>query len=464
MKSLLILAVLSLVAGEEVVETWPDGTVRARYSVDAEGLRSGSYQSFHANGKRAIKATYKHGRLTGSYTEYFSSGKKALDCKYKDGELNGKYTAWDEEGHKVWLRSYDRGKLDGKCQAFTDGKLRVTQVWDQGVLEEIEGLTAHPRSLEEVRGTLLTLTSEGAPLPGSPPSPEIWGTAPEEEQRDPGITLARERGLRTLVAYRWLCGAPHEGLRLDPELNRLATLGAKLCAAIGHLDHTPDNPGWPEEEYRDGYKGTSHSNLATVAGLRRSVHMYMDDSDPSNIDRLGHRRWCLSPGLGRVGLGHWGGFSAMYVMAGGGKGVAKGPVAYPPPGYVPVEYFGERYAWSIDTGRAVSPDELTITVRPLDAQFVPQDPLPLDYLGRNGSMLIFRPAGVVVENGRAYLLEIDGLTGKKRFGYLVEFFELEEQMDGPDISPGGRPAPEKRGRGRGARKKRGQAGGDSSGR
>jgi hypothetical protein len=419
----------NLGVGEPVIESWPDGTVRARYEIDEAGNRTGSYQEFHPNGKRAIKATYRKGLLSGTYQEFHASGKKALDCKYKNGELNGKYVSWNENGQELRVAAYRAGKLHGKAEAF-EGKTRlVSQKWKAGQLTEINGLVPFPRPLAEVRATVLALTDGETPLPGSPPEPEIWATPDEVEAADPGLRAAREQALRTLVAYRYLCGVPHEGMSYDEEFNRVSTLGAKLCDAIGHLDHTPENPGWPADEFRDGYTGTSRSNLASVGDLRRSVHMYMDDSDPSNIDRVGHRVWCLSRGLGTVGFGRFKNYSAMYVQGGGGKGGGSKVVAYPPAGYMPTEYFGPRHAWSIGFGGGSVPDpkDLTIEIMPLDELFVPGPPLALDHVGRTGGLLVFRPVGLAVQDGAAYLVRIKGLGGpykKKGYAYLVSFVDL----------------------------------------
>lgn len=423
MLPILLLTLVPALPDEEVVETWPDGTIRARYAVDDEGKRAGAYQEFHENGEWAVKATYKAGALIGTYQEFYPSGKKALDCKYKAGVLHGKYLEWDEKGRDLWICKYDAGLLDGRCDAFEEGERLVTQVWKDGALVKIEGLVAYPRPLSELRSTYKALTDDDTPLPGSPPEPEVWGTPDEVEADDEGLRKARERALRALVFYRYLCGVNHEGMSLVEEFNRLSTMGAKLCDAIGRLDHTPANPGWPSGEYQDGYAGTSRSNLASVADLERSVHMYMDDSDESNIDRVGHRKWCLSAGLGRVGFGRHGSYSAMYVAGGGGKGGRADAVCYPPPGYVPVGYFGPRHAWSIDLGKHPKLDDLDIVVRPLDELYVPEEPLEIDHLSRSGSTLVFRPKGVTVGHGRAYLLEIEGLDGKRPVSYMVEFFD-----------------------------------------
>src|SRR5438045_1192356 len=82
------------------------------------------------------------------------------------------------------------------------------------------------------------------------------------------------------------------------------TAGARL----GRLDHDPRNPGLPEDQYQLARKAAGSSNLGWFGkgqsdSLALSVDMFMDDSDETNIDRVGHRRWCLNPAMKKVGFG-----------------------------------------------------------------------------------------------------------------------------------------------------------------
>src|SRR5262249_50213938 len=89
----------------------------------------------------------------------------------------------------------------------------------------------------------------------------------------------------------------------------------QLLAKIGHLDHTPKNPGLPEDEYKLAYKGTSHSNLGQgFRSLANAVDDWMWDSDGGNIDRVGHRRWCRNPAMQKTGFGGSGKSTAMWAF------------------------------------------------------------------------------------------------------------------------------------------------------
>ncbi|WP_354520587.1 CAP domain-containing protein [Paenibacillus sp. OAE614] len=117
-----------------------------------------------------------------------------------------------------------------------------------------------------------------------------------------------QEGVDSANFYRFIAGLPSD-LTLDDELNNKAQFGAILLAATGKLNHYPSQPAdMPEETYKRGKDSTSSSNLFETFNsneniLRKSVRAYMDDSDLSNIDRLGHRRWILNPGLQKIGFG-----------------------------------------------------------------------------------------------------------------------------------------------------------------
>ncbi|MCP3914344.1 MAG: hypothetical protein GY711_02175 [bacterium] len=428
---LLILPLLApaLRSGEEVVENWPDGSVRARYEVDAAGRRNGPYLAYHENGKLHVRASYRANERSGTYQEFYPSGRKALDAKYRGGQLQGKYEERDETGRASYVAHYADGILHGKVEAFAGKERLCAQRWKKGALVELDGVAPYPRPLDEIRHVVAGLLDTDAALPGS--ASDAWATTDADEAADEGLRLDREKALRNLAAYRYLCGVPHEGMQLNAEFNRLTTMGARLCAKIGHLDHTPDNPGWPDDEYRDGYTGTSHSNLSVGTSIAGSVHSYMNDSDASNIDRVGHRLWCLAERLSKVGFGRSDRFSAMYVRDTSGKGGGGRIVSYPPAGYVPLGFFDDRHAWSITLRGGSLPriEDVTVDVRPLDERFVPGERLELDHLGKTGLTLVFRPVGVSVHEAAAYLVHVKGLGGKlKKTGlkYLVQFERLDE--------------------------------------
>ena len=256
----------------------------------------------------------------------------------------------------------------------------------------------------------------------------------DEKSIDRLYTLSR------LKAYRALCGLPWEHLTLDAKWNDLCDAAGEVLKALGKLSHTPEQPpGFDPDRFAEGYEGCSRSNLSS-GGMRGSVDAYMDDSDDRNIDRVGHRRWCLNPAMGKTGFGECGRWSAMWAMDGSGPSVGnKEAVLYPPPGYVPLDYFGARHAWSIQLLRGSSTkDKLRVEVFHLDEHYQAEGaPLELDWLdmagGRFGgsACLVFRPVDIQVQSGERYRIQVSLDGGKSlAFDYLVEFIERAPDTDG----------------------------------
>jgi hypothetical protein len=159
-------------------------------------------------------------------------------------------------------------------------------------------------------------------------------------------------GMATLNAFRYLAGLP-DAVPADPAWNEAAQYGAALLAIINKgIDHTPAFPaaiGMPRAFYDKGYAGTSTSNLTQgPADLAASVKGFMDDSDPGNIDRLGHRRWVLSPSLDKVGFGNVKDYFVLKVFSTDGQstGQSYSYVAWPAVGDQPLGWFGADQAWS----------------------------------------------------------------------------------------------------------------------
>ena len=166
----------------------------------------------------------------------------------------------------------------------------------------------------------------------------------------------------------------------------------------------------------------------------------MDDSDAPNIDRLGHRRWCLNPAMQKTGFGRAGEFTAMYVIDFSRKSVPDYDfVSWPTRGPMPVEYFKSSYAWSVSVNprRYNKPGDVTAKVYATDEKGEKKgDALKLNYshVDTEGfgvpNCIIFRPDKATIAAGRRYVVEIEGLTtGKDKkaapLRYEVEFVSVK---------------------------------------
>jgi len=255
-----------------------------------------------------------------------------------------------------------------------------------------------------------------------------------------------------LTALRKLAGLP--GVTMDTALNENAQYGAVLLAVLGYLEHEPAKPaGMDDAFYKQGYEATSTSNLAAGNNMTHSVDGLMDDSDSSNIDRLGHRRWQLNPALSKVGFGYarntnsrYGQYVTEKVFDTSGAYVDYDFVGWPASGDFPSGqlFFEPHTAWSVslNPGKYSAPSQSAITVtltRDSDnrkwtfsgSNYSPSDSGEYFIVDNQGfgidNCIVFRPSGITEYDG-LYTVEIEGLKDRKgnavNFAYQVNFFDL----------------------------------------
>lgn len=198
-------------------------------------------------------------------------------------------------------------------------------------------------------------------------APLILPAINEEFEEEPSVTAPYAIGkvsqellqntANRLSALRTLAGLPP--VALDEELCENAQYGAVLIAA-SEFSHDPPKPADMDQEfYEKGYEAASTSNIFAGLRLIYTVDGFMDDSDASNIDRLGHRRWQLNPTLGKVGFGYvknpdsnYYYYSTEKVFDRSGSGCDYEFIAWPASGNFPTKHdgsilFNGSMAWSI---------------------------------------------------------------------------------------------------------------------
>ncbi len=257
-----------------------------------------------------------------------------------------------------------------------------------------------------------------------------------------------------LTALRKLAGLP--GVTMDTALNENAQYGAVLMAILGEITHYPPKPsGVDDYFYEQGSEAAGSSNLFAGVNLTHSVDGFMDDTDVSNIDRVGHRRWQLNPVLSKVGFGYarnansrFGQYVTEKVHDASGAYVDYDFVGWPASGNFPSGqlFFESNTAWSVslNPGKYSAPSQSAITVtltRNSDnrkwtfsgSSYSPSD--SGDYFTVNNksyginNCIIFRPSGITTYDG-LYTVEITGLKDRKGnavdFAYQVNFFDLKD--------------------------------------
>lgn len=268
---------------------------------------------------------------------------------------------------------------------------------------------------------------------------------------------ALEAALNRLNALRRIAGLP--SVQLDEQFCEDAQHGAVVQAALeSGLSHYPDQPSDMDDDfYQKGYDASSSSNLFAGPTLTAAVDGFMEDSDPTNIDRVGHRRWQLDPEMGCIGFGHAKGqhnnvrYTAEKVFQRGDYKYGEVScdydfVAWPASGNFPNGQFDPDIAWSV----SVNPDnywaptiqniKVTLTRQSDGKTWKFSNESSNGYFNVNNvkyginNCIIFRPIGTGNYNG-VYTVHIDGLKtsdGKDvtDFDYKVNFFNAGQSSGG----------------------------------
>ena len=301
----------------------------------------------------------------------------------------------------------------------------------------------------------ITALLDGAPLI-SPALGEEFDVAPSVTAPYATGKVSQELLQNTanrLSALRTLAGLPP--VTLDAELCENAQYGAVLIAA-SEFSHTPSKPADMDQDfYQKGFEAASSSNIYAGVRLIYTVDGFMDDSDASNIDRLGHRRWQLNPTLGKVGFGcatnpqsSYYYYSTEKVFDKSGPGCNYDFIAWPASGNFPTNHdgatlFDSTIAWSI----TLNPQQYKTSN--LSAQDI-HVTLTRDADGKTWSFskgqsdgffnidtgnyainncIIFRPKDVGTYSG-TYTVRVDGLQNRTGsavtdFVYQVTFFDAD---------------------------------------
>ena len=157
-----------------------------------------------------------------------------------------------------------------------------------------------------------------------------------------------QAGIDAVNVVRFIAGVPDD-VELCAEYVDLTQHGAVLLSAVNQLTHNPSRPaGMSDAFYQKGKTAASSSNISTVNLPSATVFRYMDDSDPGNINRVGHRRWILNPSMKKTGFGVGANrYGLMYAFDKSRGDVDYTYVAWPSPGVFPAEFAKNNLAWSI---------------------------------------------------------------------------------------------------------------------
>ncbi len=177
--------------------------------------------------------------------------------------------------------------------------------------------------------------------------------------------------LELLNTFRYIAGVP-SNVTLNETYIEKAQAAALVDAANDELTHNPTQPSdMSSAIYSVGKEGAKSSNLG--AGYRSIgdaiLTGWMSDSDPYNIDRVGHRRWVLNPAMAQTGFGiakktsssYYGYYSAMYAHDSGNSSAGNYNVVAWPAQNTPTGYFFDDDAWSLSFNEYIDTANVTVT-------------------------------------------------------------------------------------------------------
>jgi uncharacterized protein YkwD len=155
-------------------------------------------------------------------------------------------------------------------------------------------------------------------------------------------------GLNAVNYARYLAGLPAD-VTLDASYVDRAQHGSVLLA-VGQFAHSQPKPADMAQDFYDvANAATSSSNIGWGYGSLADFNFgCMDDSDSSNIDRVGHRRWLLDPPLQKTGMGYADARTDTFVFDWSrASAVGYDAIKWPCAGPFPVQMFSAGTAWSI---------------------------------------------------------------------------------------------------------------------
>ena len=258
----------------------------------------------------------------------------------------------------------------------------------------------------------------------------------------------QQNALAVLNGVRYIAGIPYN-VTLDDTYISKVQAGALINYLNKKLAHSPERPaGMDDDLYQLGCSGTGSSNIEGGSGTsgrplgKSIVSGWMGDGDASNIDRVGHRRWCLNPSMGKTGFGSvWGPngcYSAMYSFDRSNSSPGVSVVAWPAQN-MPTEYFAVNSPWSISRPTAFD-SGTTVKLTRISDQKVWNFASP-GTTGADGyynisnagygqtGCLIFRPSDITgYYEGDSYQVQVTE-NGQVVIEYTVDFFDIDAASD-----------------------------------
>lgn len=297
------------------------------------------------------------------------------------------------------------------------------------------GIGVSARTIEEIEAYLLSHPANPADPVTYAVKPVVSGAVNPGQLSDTTLISA----LNMMNRVRFIAGLNE--VTINSEYSKASQAGVLSNYMNGALSHTPSQPaGMPDDLYTLAQIGCISSNLAWSSSSSYTMNqtilnLWMGDSDNSNIDRLGHRRWMLNPRMSETGFGAVSGGRGIYLAVYANdmhSSDTRVGVAWPAQ-VMPTGYFGANDAWSYSAGVNVdkASTEVVLTREKDQKVWKFSSSASNGYFnvdnvayGQTGC-IIFRPSGISsYNNGDVFDVNIT-FTSKgvqKNVSYKVSFF------------------------------------------
>lgn len=277
-----------------------------------------------------------------------------------------------------------------------------------------------------------------------------------------------ENGINTWNYARWLAGL--ESIELSPDANDYMAKGALVNAANDKMSHYPVQPaGMNTELYNAGSSACQQANLfcgwsSQTYGynntllMQKSVLGWLEDSNASNVAKVGHRRWMLNPKMITSGFGaavnsetNWAYTACQTIGLTTDESRSAKKICWPSEGYFPIEFFEKKtssqtpynQAWSVSLDESYSRtniSDIVVTVEEeggetetFNTTLTQGNKIFVVETGGYGTnmCIIFRPESLTPAVGKGYHVTISGLktsslAAAADIEYDVSFFTLSE--------------------------------------
>ncbi len=341
----------------------------------------------------------------------------------------------------------DASRIFGDCYRLSD--IAVGEKWTlENVFPNLSRITPESHTVAEIKAFY-----EEHPFSTTEKDTFAKAAVPQEEISGVLSDHSKQNALNMLNFMRYTAGIAADVLYNDGYDIRCGA-GAVILSRNNVLSHYPDKPkGMSNYYYNIGVLGTSTSNIAMgYANAAATVVAYMEDGDVSNIERVGHRRWCLNPSMGKTAFGECGSFYTMAAHDMSRTDTVDYDYVIWPASVAPIEYSKGPFSIMLNTDNYTVPDKETVkAIIKCNGKTYTLDKNSRDtsangaYFSINtdsigsGYAVIFQ-APYTFKAGDTAEVTIEGLEdrhlGRVDLTYTVEFFSMENEKTSGNTSGG----------------------------